>query len=125
MPVKELRSHHRPAIKFTVSDVIIFARIKAVKKKKFREIDPGEMMRTPKDLTLKDTSKYCIVEYSEEYPLIMQNIGMASLLYNYYRKKDEKDNFVPKLDNGGPYILENSDVSPFFGFGDVKPGETW
>lgn len=82
-------------------------------------------MRTPKDLTMKDTSKFCIVEYSEEYPPIIQNIGMASLFYNYYRKKDEKDNFIPKLSNGGPYILENADVSPFFGFGDVKPGETW
>lgn len=125
LPVKELRSHHRPTVKFTASDTITFSRVKAVKKKKFREVDPGEMMRAPKDLTLKDTSKYCIVEYSEEYPPIMQNIGMASLIYNYYRKKDDKDNFVPKLTNGGPFILENVDVSPFFGFGDVKSGETW
>ena len=55
---------------------------------------------------------------------MLQNIGMASLIYNYYRKKDEKDNTVPKLPNGGPMILENVDVSPFFGFGDVSPGQT-
>jgi Protein of unknown function (DUF3591) len=55
---------------------------------------------------------------------VVQNIGMASLIYNYYRKKDEKDTFVPKMQNGGAYILESVDVSPFFGFGDVKPGET-
>lgn len=55
----------------------------------------------------------------------MQNIGMASLIYNYYRKKDEKDNFVPKLPDGGPNILEKeSDVSPFYQFGEVHPGET-
>lgn len=49
---------------------------------------------------------------------------MSSLIYNYYRKKDEKDSFVPKMPNGGAYILESVDASPFFGFGDVKPGET-
>ncbi|KAJ3368951.1 hypothetical protein HDU91_000171 [Kappamyces sp. JEL0680] len=124
LPVKESRNHHRPSIKFPLNETLTFTRVKAVKKKKFREIDPGEMMRTPKDLTLKDTSKYVLAEYSEEYPPIMQNIGMASLLYNYYRKKDEKDNFVPKLENGGPFILEGVDVSPFFGFGDVKQGQT-
>lgn len=87
-------------------------------------VDPSEMMRTPKDITLKDKSKYILLEYSEEYPPAIQNIGMASLVYNYYRKKDEKDNFVPKMNNGGAFILESVDVSPFFGFGDVKPGET-
>lgn len=55
---------------------------------------------------------------------MIQNVGMASLIYNYYRKKDEKDNFVPKFTNGGAYILESVDASPFFGYGDVKPGQS-
>jgi transcription initiation factor TFIID subunit 1, fungi type len=28
------------------------------------------------------------------------------------------------MTNGGPVLLESVDVSPFFGFGDVKPGQT-
>ncbi|KAJ3276830.1 hypothetical protein HDV01_002885 [Terramyces sp. JEL0728] len=122
--VKELRSFHRPSIKFTPNPPITFSRVKAMKKKKLKEIDPGEMMRTPKDVSLKDNCKFVLVEYSEEYPPCVQATGMASLIYNYYRKKEEKDNFVPKMANGGAFILEAVDVSPFFGFGDVKPGQT-
>jgi transcription initiation factor TFIID subunit 1 len=122
--VKELRSFHRPALRFPINDPITFSRVKAMKKKKYKAIDPAEMMRTPKDLTIKDTSRYVLVEYSEEYPPAIQNVGMATLIYNYYRKKDEKDNFVPKMANGGPFILEGVDTSPFFGFGDVEPGQT-
>lgn len=33
----------------------------------------------------------------EEHPPIIQNFGMASSLVNYYRKKDEKDDHVPKV----------------------------
>ncbi|KAJ3316030.1 hypothetical protein HDV04_000239 [Boothiomyces sp. JEL0838] len=122
--VKELRSFHRPSIKFTPTPPITFSKVKAMKKKKLKEIDPGELMRTPKDVSLKDNCKFVLVEYSEEYPPCVQAIGMASLIYNYYRKKEEKDNFVPKMANGGAFILEAVDVSPFFGFGDVKPGQT-
>jgi transcription initiation factor TFIID subunit 1 len=71
--------------------------VKKLKKQKMKVVDPSEMMRTPKDITLKDKSKFVLVEYSEEYPPAIQNVGMASLIYNYYRKKDEKDNFVPKV----------------------------
>ncbi|KAH9273973.1 hypothetical protein BASA83_003608 [Batrachochytrium salamandrivorans] len=123
LQLRELRSFHRPAIKFPIGEDIQFSRPKAVKKRP-KEIDPSELMRTPKDISLRDSSKFVLVEYSEEYPLLMQTVGMASLIYNYYRKKDEKDNYIPKMTNGGAYILESVDASPFFGFGDVKPGET-
>ena len=33
----------------------------------------------------------------EEHPPIISNIGMGSVLVNYYRKKDEKDETVPKV----------------------------
>nr|KAJ3423026.1 hypothetical protein HK105_004201 [Polyrhizophydium stewartii] len=121
--LRELRSFHRPAIKLPLNQDIHFSRLKAIKKRP-KEVDPSELMRTPKDISLKDTSKFVLMEYSEEYPLIMQAIGMASLIYNYYRKKDDKDNFTPKMQNGVAQILESVDASPFFGYGDVKPGQT-
>ena len=119
-----MRYHHRPTIKFPIAEQISFTKVKAIKRKKLREIDPADLMRTPKDVSLKDSSKFVLVEYSEEYPVVMQNIGMASLINNYYRKRDDKDTYIPKLDIGGNVILEGVDVSPFFGFGDVKPGQT-
>lgn len=53
----------------------------------------------------------------------MINGGMTHAIYNYYRKKDEKDTFVPALQVGGPSILEGIDSSPF-GLGQVNPGQT-
>lgn len=33
----------------------------------------------------------------EEYPPIMSGYGMGTTMVNYYRKKDEHDEFVPKV----------------------------
>ena len=33
----------------------------------------------------------------EEHPPIIPNFGMGSVLVNYYRKKDEKDDHLPKV----------------------------
>jgi transcription initiation factor TFIID subunit 1 len=49
---------------------------------------------------------------------------MGTLINNYYRKKDEKDEFVPDNHEGAPVVLEHVDASPFFLFGDIKPGES-
>jgi transcription initiation factor TFIID subunit 1, fungi type len=64
LPVKELRSHHRPSLKVTLKEPITFARVKASKKKKLKDIDPAGCMKSPKDLSLKDTSKYVLMEYT-------------------------------------------------------------
>ncbi len=34
------------------------------------------MLRTTRDLTLKDTGPYVLYEYSEEYPPLLSKIGM-------------------------------------------------
>jgi transcription initiation factor TFIID subunit 1 len=100
------------------------SRIKAFKKKKAKGRDPSELLKSTKDISLRDTCQYLLLEYSEEYPLIMQNQGMASMIYNYYRKKDEKDSYAPRMPNGAAYILEQVDSSPFFCFGEIYPGQT-
>ena len=33
----------------------------------------------------------------EEYPPVMMNAGMATLINNYYRKRAERDPFVPEV----------------------------
>jgi len=49
---------------------------------------------------------------------------MGSILVNYYRKKSDKDEHVPKYDLGEPIVIEPQDESPFMKFGYVYPGQT-
>ena len=64
------------------------------------------------------------VMLQEEHPPIISNFGMGSILVNYYRKKNEKDEYIPKYDLGEPIIIEPQDESPFMKFGYVYPGQT-
>src|SRR5262245_26280995 len=54
----------------------------------------------------------------------MSNVGMGSLIVNYYRKTNAEDDTVPQADIGEPFVLEPSDASPFMNFGHVQPGQT-
>ncbi|CAG8599519.1 1054_t:CDS:10, partial [Diversispora eburnea] len=115
----DIRASHRPAIQFPLNQEIRFSRIKkSHKKKKNRKV--REVMRKPKELSLKENNNF------EEYPPILSNVGMGSLLLNYYRKRDSNDSFVPRLDIGDPVILDVMDESPFMNFGNVeRVGQTF
>ncbi len=124
----EARSFHRPAMQFPTNMPLHFSKTISSKKKKEgagarKAKDPNEMLRTTRDLTLKDTGPYVLYEYSEEYPPLLSKIGMGSLLVNYYRKKDAKDEHVPKMDIGEPYLLDVADESPFMKFGNIERGQ--
>lgn len=47
----------------------------------------GDMffMRTPQDLTGKD-GDLILAEYSEEYPPLIMQVGMATKIKNYYKR---------------------------------------
>ncbi|KAF8846178.1 TAF1 transcription initiation factor TFIID subunit TAF1 [Paxillus ammoniavirescens] len=129
---QEARSFHRPALQFPTNIEIRFSKVRTAKKKKDkagRKIGKGgnigEGLHRTSDLTLKDTSNFVLWEYSEEHPPILPNFGMGSILVNYYRKKDEKDDYMPRLDLGVPFVLEPQDESPFMKFGYVYPGQTF
>ncbi|GLB35948.1 putative protein of unknown function (DUF3591) [Lyophyllum shimeji] len=128
---QEARSFHRPALQFPSNIELRFSKVRTAKKKKDkagRKVgkggNVGEGLRKTSDLSLKDTSNFVLWEYSEEHPPIIPNFGMGSALVNYYRKKDEKDEHVPKADLGVPFVLEPQDESPFMKFGYVYPGQT-
>lgn len=57
----------------------------------------GDMffMRTPQDLTGKD-GDLILAEYSEEYPPLIMQVGMATKIKNYY-KRVSKRVFLPIL----------------------------
>ncbi|KAL0578462.1 hypothetical protein V5O48_003511 [Marasmius crinis-equi] len=128
---QEARSFHRPALQFPSNIELRFSKVRTAKKKKDksgRKLGKGgnvaEGLHTTSDLSLRDTSNFVLWEYSEEHPPIIPNFGMGSVLVNYYRKKDEKDEHIPKYDLGVPFVLEPQDESPFMKFGYVYPGQT-
>lgn len=77
-----------------------------------------------KDLSLGDNSTVLLLEYSEEHPAMMSNMGMGSRIINYYRRRTTDDITRPKLDIGDLAVLMPQDKSPFSLFGHIDPGET-
>lgn len=119
----DLRRWHRPPAHFPIGVVIQFNKARTVKKKKLKPKPNEEIMQTPKEVSLKDDHPFVLVEYSEEYPPIIQNIGMGSILINYYRKRDNDDDYIHDPPIGEPITLDVTDVSPFMNFGNVEPGD--
>ncbi|KAI0034145.1 hypothetical protein K488DRAFT_84237 [Vararia minispora EC-137] len=128
---QEARSFHRPALQIPANIEHHFSKVRTGKKKKDkagrtlgRGGSVGEILHRTNDLTLSDKSNFVIWEFSEEHPPIIQNFGMGSVLVNYYRKKHDKDDHIPKSELGQPFLLEPQDDSPFMKFGNVNPGQT-
>ncbi|KAM9729560.1 transcription initiation factor TFIID subunit 1 isoform 7-T7 [Menidia menidia] len=130
-PMK-LRQFHRPSLKkYSFGSLAqpgphaVQPLLKHIKKKaKMREQERqaaggGDMffMRTPQDLTGKD-GDLILAEYSEEYaPLIMQ-VGMATKIKNYYKRKPGKDPGAPDCKYGETVYCH---TSPFLG--SLHPGQ--
>ncbi|KAI9366065.1 hypothetical protein DFJ73DRAFT_806960 [Zopfochytrium polystomum] len=123
MSIRELRSFHRPQIRFPLNQDIQFSRVKTTKKKKDKLLEQEDPLTAVLGLTLRDTSKFVLLEFSEEYPPILSNFGMGSLIQNYYRKAHDKDQ-PPSTnpDVGELSVLDKVDESPFFKYGDVDKG---
>ena len=101
---QEARSFHRPALQFPTNIELHFSKVRTAKKKKDkagRKIgkggNVGEGLHGTGDLSLRDSSNFVLWEFSEEHPPIISNFGMGSILVNYYRKKNERDEHVPKV----------------------------
>lgn len=86
----------------------------------------GEMffMHTTEDLSGKDT-EIILAECSEEYPPLLNQIGMATKIKNYARRKpgtllvDQESDLVAKYEHGEPAIVT---TSPFLG--SLAPGQS-
>ncbi|KAJ1667184.1 hypothetical protein EV178_001677 [Coemansia sp. RSA 1646] len=117
----ELRSLHRPFLQAPLDTAIKFSRVRTAKKRKQKH-----SMENPwasKDITLKDSADCVLIEYAEEYPPVMSNVGMGSVFVNYYRKRNIQDLAFPKVDLGELFILDVADISPFLNFGNIEPGQ--
>ncbi|KAI4897502.1 hypothetical protein NFI96_032212, partial [Prochilodus magdalenae] len=130
-PMK-LRQFHRPTLKKYSFGALsqpgphsVQPLLKHIKKKaKMREQERqasggGDMffMRTAQDLTGKD-GDLILAEYSEEYPPLMMQVGMASKIKNYYKRKPGKDPGAPDCKYGETVYCH---TSPFLG--SLHPGQ--
>uniref|UniRef100_A0A8C2HS42 Transcription initiation factor TFIID subunit n=1 Tax=Cyprinus carpio TaxID=7962 RepID=A0A8C2HS42_CYPCA len=130
-PMK-LRQFHRPSLKKYSFGALsqpgphpAQPLLKHIKKKaKMREQERqasggGDMffMRTAQDLTGKD-GDLILAEYSEEYPPLLMQVGMATKIKNNYKRKPGKDPGAPDCKYGETVYCH---TSPFLG--SLHPGQ--
>jgi transcription initiation factor TFIID subunit 1, fungi type len=120
----DARAFHRPTFTVKVDHEIHLSKMRSRKRKEDKGKDIATILAHSKDLTLADNTTSVFMEFSEEYPPIMSNIGMGSKLINFYRKLGSNDETRPKLDIGETSVLDIIDKSPFGDYGHIDPGET-
>uniref|UniRef100_A0A670JDK3 Transcription initiation factor TFIID subunit 1 n=1 Tax=Podarcis muralis TaxID=64176 RepID=A0A670JDK3_PODMU len=130
-PMKLRQAHRPPLKKYSFGTISqpgphpVQPLLKHIKKKaKMREQERqasggGEMffMRTPTDLTGKD-GDLILAEYSEENAPLMMQVGMATKIKNYYKRKPGKDPGAPDCKYGETVYCH---TSPFLG--SLHPGQ--
>lgn len=128
-----LRNFHRPPMKRFSHGALahpgphpVMPLVKHIKKKaKQREQERmasggGDVffMRTPEDLTGKD-GDLILVEFCEEHPPLVNQVGMCSKMKNYYKRKAGKDTGPPAYKYGE---VAYAHTSPFLGI--LHPGQS-
>lgn len=128
-----LRAFHRPALRkltygplsapgpHPVQPLLKHIRKKAKQREAERLASGGGdvfFMRTPEDLSGRD-GELILVEFCEEHPPLLSQVGMCTKIKNYYKRTATKDN--------GPKPLKYGEVayahtSPFLGI--LAPGAT-
>lgn len=109
--------------KLRPGSVMSFTKIKNRKRKRDKGKDVSEIFEKTSDLTLGDSAPVFLLEHSEQNPSGLSKFGMNTKIVNYYRKKDEDDQYKPKQSIGENIILGTQDKSPFWNYGQVLKGE--
>jgi transcription initiation factor TFIID subunit 1, fungi type len=120
----QARTFHRPNLTFRPMMSIHFSNLNKIKRKHQKGKKAKELYPDTKDLTFGDNSTSLLLEYSEEHPMILSQVGMGTRIINYYRRQTKDDASRPKLDIGETAVLLPEDKSPFSIFGHIGPGET-
>ncbi len=127
----KLRNFHRYALKRILNSAlnieVNFIAVSSTLKQKFQHqtqqplINEFISVRTnPNDLSSTDNCELILAEYSEQYPPLMMQTGMASKIRNYYKRRFAKDDGPQKsLIEYGEFVYINT--SPFLG--SLKAGE--
>jgi len=118
MTREELRFFHRPVLHLPpLSEIRFQSLIENTAK-------PSSIIKKKKELTLRDSAEFVLLEYSEEIPPLIANVGMASIITTFCRKAPGKDALPGEPEIGGITALDTKDPSPFMFIGDVQPGES-
>lgn len=117
--------YHRPRFRYKkfAGHVLRFDKPRHFKRKQMRG-KANEVFRLSRDLSISDNSTAVLFEYCEPRPRVLNNFAMGSKLINYYRRKGNDDEQLPKQELGEYRMLLPEDRSPFALFGTVDPGET-
>lgn len=133
MSAMKLRMFHRPSIRryshgplahpgpHPVWPLLKHMRKKAKQREQERIASGGGdvfFMRTAEDLTGRD-GEIVLVEFSEEHPPLMNQVGMCSKVKNYYKRKAGKDQGPQKYKYGETAYAH---TSPFLGI--LTPGQS-
>ena len=124
MPTEEARGFHRRQATFKPILPVVLGKPGKHKRKHFKGKKVKEIYASTKDLTMADNSTTLLLESSEEYPMMMSQVGMGSKIINYYRRRNKEDSHRPKAEVGESAVLLPEDKSPFYIFGHIDPGET-
>ncbi|XP_007491796.2 transcription initiation factor TFIID subunit 1-like [Monodelphis domestica] len=120
MGVEQLRLFHRPPLRWLgrgphpVHNLTVHIRKKAQKREQELQASGGGhmfFMKTIQDLSGKD-GDIVLFEWSEENPPLLSQVGMASQIQNYYKRKIGKDSGPPAYKYGN---LVFCSTSPFLG----------
>lgn len=126
MGEKKLRHFHRPPLKRFSHGLLassgphhVYSLAKEIKKKEKQRDNErlasggGDVffMRTPEDLTGKD-GDLIMVEYVEENPPLLSQVGMCTRIKNYYKRKACNDKGPPEFKFGETAYAH---TSPFLG----------
>ncbi|OVA02085.1 Ubiquitin domain [Macleaya cordata] len=89
-----------------------------------KSLRPPGAFKKKSDLSVKDGHVF-LMEYCEERPLLLGNVGMGARLCTYYQKSAPGDQTASALRNGSGSLgtviaLDPADKSPFLG--DIRPG---
>jgi transcription initiation factor TFIID subunit 1 len=120
----ELREFHRPRTKFPINTNLRVIPAEDAKEKGKKKGASGlmrDLIRHRKDLSARE-GRVILTEYVEEFPPMLNNLGMGSKIRNYYRKMDRSDNPTLSFNDGDNIMLEEEDMSPFLG--DIPKGTT-
>lgn len=128
-----LRAFHRPALRkltygtlsapgaHPVQPLLKHIRKKAKQREAERLASGGGdvfFMRTPEDLSGRD-GELVLVEFCEEHPPLLSQVGMCTKIKNYYKRTATKDNGPKPLKYGE---IAYAHTSPFLGI--LPPGAT-
>ncbi|KAK1259317.1 Transcription initiation factor TFIID subunit 1 [Acorus gramineus] len=89
-----------------------------------KSLRPPAAFKKKSELSVKMGHVF-LMEYCEERPLLLSNIGMAARIFTYYQKVTLGDQSASSLRNGHSILgnvltLDPADKSPFLG--DIRPG---